>query len=1334
MAENFGTGVSRTLNAKDHQFSTVVWQKGKPPLDSEFNLVNQIAQELQDKLSEASTPSGWVGDYTRLMDDFVTNVSWSNMFRFGTQRDSEKRGFPIAVVNGWVVPVTATKIGDPPSSPNDTDHFNYITLDPPPTGVGDFRTDFIFLEVWKSQLSPGGTTSKPTATTVYKFGNVEHGGTNLSDDIQDPAIGFETSERVQVQYRIRVVSDVGLSGNNDGFDSSAVFGQGASSTETAYTFANMREELGDPGLWRAGDGDYTNSLGTVDGYCYAIPICSVFRRNSQAYDSDSNQNGGKNRNTAATSRDDAVEFLNTPTLSAAIDDAVTSLSLVTSSNTGLPTVQSAIRIDDEILTYAGISGNTLTGLVRGAYDSKEQEHKSGATVELLPLRPDSIFSDQVVKKDIFDLRHVVSLNGVDLQRLLHYNFNKLLKGDLKTTWKRSGAAGVRGTELLYVDRLTSTSPPAGVTKLDNTDNHRIFFSDVAVTQPGNIAMLAAPTTTGSEEDATLAGFGLSISATANLAFSNTWSNNGLDYIKIPISQFQNGFLTGHDDSVRFLADSELEETVKIWVDGDETEYTANKGGNDYFTVVAYGGGVPGPDDDLKITFGGDWITTTDNLILSITLQYSPGRGLSRTPNNIHEINFSTSTTDMLTRYFDTLHYEPIHLWGRINPDGYREEPAKVSEAYVDLGSKTAVICPFRRIGVPDVMVLDGSGFNGGSGLMPVGAAPKDEVDPLDLFRGSDNGGDEKCISMPLDWICMPSVGEVYTPILHETVGNFYRGINFFISHSEGAHATLDASETNYINTSYTDSQQFFSTTTDGSLAADYNRKISTGTGAIAAHDVAGMRKYDSNGREGLELPPFYGIARLFAVYEADDFIANDSAFDTTTRAALSTGATNLLRPDFDGSPIFIVKDGDDDCTFVLNADAIDLNKLASPPASFSDGEYVLEASVFGFDRGFLTSNSRLVLSRSTSHAAGDSIDSPDYILQSPVTSTVDIDLIYSRTPYQGDAFGGQENYLDRVFRSGCMSSAEIRNVLDNPLDYDTLTLDNQKTFEVLDGISFMTTLGSGTFSFPESFYTNSDIKAGYEQPTSWPPSTSLDPRPLVEYNALDSSNFYIANPSRLNMVDRLPLGSLFRDKDFIGQVVDCLGVQSDNFYAWNLKTIHRILMELPRTSSFLEDGEEIQGKEFSTFDGIGTYLTLVDGVIDDLLSTTVFKTERGGSAYISSSPIPGGPVENYFGEFDAGAARTSMLVGHALLVRCHPERVSGNEVTAGDELQLVIATHSYKPNDLNTSNSVSLQNSPTGSGEGYSAVDRYRLEGHPLVQNRVRSEPDTSLITLAKMV
>jgi len=299
----------------------VIWQMAKPPLDSELNFLQQLATDWRKTAVLTGTPSGWLGNGVNDGEAFITNASWSNWFRFGHQRTGEKAPIQWAVVNGWLVPVTGTLTGTPPGSPNDTDTWNKVTLGPPPSNSGDSRIDFVFLEVWQAKIAPNSsTTNKPSASSVYTYGNVEGGYSFLADDLIDPELGFETTQRVQVQYRIRVVTGlVGLTTFPDGFDPANVKGRGAAASDTAYTFSNMRTELGDPGLWRAGDGT-ANSLGTVDGYTYAIPLTVVFRRNSVAWDGDPGQNlnGGFNRNPTAVDRTGVLTFSTVPTLDASM--------------------------------------------------------------------------------------------------------------------------------------------------------------------------------------------------------------------------------------------------------------------------------------------------------------------------------------------------------------------------------------------------------------------------------------------------------------------------------------------------------------------------------------------------------------------------------------------------------------------------------------------------------------------------------------------------------------------------------------------------------------------------------------------------------------------------------------------------------------------------------------------------------------------------------------------------------------------------------------------------------------------------------------------------------
>jgi sugar lactone lactonase YvrE len=195
-----------------------------------------------------------------------------------------------ASVNGWNCLVTNTA--------GTNGIHNNIVLDTAPT-TGS-RYDLIFLEVFLAEL--GGTSAtisntanKPTATTIYLYGNTQYAGINATDDISE--IDAEINRRWQIQYRIRVVDNVAMDTYVDGVNcTTAVKAWGTNplaswsgytaGTGSAYTFQNNFNGNGNYGLYVAGDGSTTakNILGTVDGYTYAIPLAAVFRRNSGIYD------------------------------------------------------------------------------------------------------------------------------------------------------------------------------------------------------------------------------------------------------------------------------------------------------------------------------------------------------------------------------------------------------------------------------------------------------------------------------------------------------------------------------------------------------------------------------------------------------------------------------------------------------------------------------------------------------------------------------------------------------------------------------------------------------------------------------------------------------------------------------------------------------------------------------------------------------------------------------------------------------------------------------------------------------------------------------------------
>ncbi|MDO8641794.1 MAG: hypothetical protein Q7R33_09725 [Nitrosarchaeum sp.] len=263
MANDYGTTVSRTLPVDDRSFDTIVWQQGKPPLDSELNLVFDVMSEKLQRYIKNQTSSGFLS-----FNDFEFDPTWINKFKTGEM---------FAVVDGQQISVNPNGNG-------------YINLSPATVGLGNHRYDFVFLEVWKVLLIGDTTSHKPSASTIYNKGNVQDTFTTLPDDIVDPVIVAttpETTRRVQLQYRIRIQEDIGTptQQNSNIFDA-VTFGQGGTGTPVnPYSFTNLGTTIGDYGLWRAGNGDVISrtQLQTIDGYTYAIPIAIVFRRSQDVY-------------------------------------------------------------------------------------------------------------------------------------------------------------------------------------------------------------------------------------------------------------------------------------------------------------------------------------------------------------------------------------------------------------------------------------------------------------------------------------------------------------------------------------------------------------------------------------------------------------------------------------------------------------------------------------------------------------------------------------------------------------------------------------------------------------------------------------------------------------------------------------------------------------------------------------------------------------------------------------------------------------------------------------------------------------------------------------------
>jgi hypothetical protein len=1421
MARNYGTGVSRVLDPTARQFMTVIWQQGKCPLDAEYALMSDMAGDWARAAVLRGTPSGWLTNAVGTEEDFVTDPTYSNWFRTGKQRTGEKGAILWANVNGWLVPVTGTGTGTPPGVPDDTSTWNKITLDPPPSNSGDSRIDFAFLEVWLAKVAPSpATLNKPTSTNLYRYGNVEGGMTYLADDLQDPAIGFETTQRVQLQYRIRVVSGlIGLTSYPDGFDPTVVKGRGAATADTAYTFTNMRQELGDPGLWRAGDGT-SNSLATVDGYTYAIPLCGVFRRNSVAWDGDPSQNlnGAFNRNPTATDRTGVKTFSTVPTLSADLTSSALALTLTSVSNIPLPltpAIPAYIQIGDEILTYQSITGvtMTITATGRGSLGSKAEAHKAGDVVTILSGRPDGLFSDQITKTDILDLRHAVNPNGFNYDTLLQAGLDKLLRGELRSTWKRSGG-GPQGPFVLYQDKISSSAPALGVTLLDAPDGHRMVFSDAAMQQC--MEFIATPAAVAGQPINTTWSLSLNGAHTA-LALAGSFSPT--DILTIPVAQLKTGMPGGDADQVSFVSSAGA---VSIRIDGQS--YTLKEGLHYSITPVT------GPTSDLVITLLAGFPTTTKAMYISFHVQYGPGRGLSRRPDSLHNLAFlSASSDDMVQQAGVPSNNFPLRtawapLWSKYRNSTFRNMLPVTAESYVDLGSKTVILTPFRKVALPsNTGVLTGTYANpnydevvcsgtvgagndtttftdatatfvtnvpavvagdivvvsspvaavgeyrvtvtpvapGGEtaltldhqmptaanvvydivtsqGIMPLetvaGAAKWTTTDPLGLFCSHTYMADpNNYITLPRKLV--PGWGEVRVPIIHTDQSPFYEGVNFLINATKGA--IPPTTEPNYIPFPAAATWTPFTTWNFvgmGSPAA-YNTVV-----AINGLDHAGMRFFTDTrglGREGLELPPFYGIARLFAVYGADDYVTggHGTNYDTTSRAFVANNSVNILRQNFDGPVFWIEIDDDGDSTFVLNAEAIDITKIPAPftPATFAAGKYIIEASIFGFDRNTfdLNHDARIVISRAHPVFPAAGPVSPVLVIPGPAHATDEIAINYSRTPYQGDAWGSQTTQTDIAQKVGPLLTATAYQIASTELNEAALTRPNQKNLEVLASVGFVTTLGSGRLSGDRTAETFDFRNVGYEALTSWPPASAIAPRPLINTSALVTGEAGDLSTEYSNCIERLPLGALYRDKDFRGGYI--AGNSSSHVRAPLVYTNSRSpgVLAASIAADQAYDQLEVSGSMSSLASGqAGEQIVHADGEQGNYGLLVNYRTSRGGSVFSSTAPHPGGEFASQFWPTGTSSSYEGVLTGTACLVRNTVTSVGATEVSAGGELMLLITTTAT--NLSNAAKDLQVFLGTNGTGEGHSAADLYRLPSHPLEVDNVRGDTDPSSIVLAK--
>ena len=1495
MSDYFGPKVERFFDVKDREFSPV-FQPDTPVISEEINLLMQSESEKRREQLQEQVPSGWISDPSDPYADYSFDRKASNLFWLG-RSGSEDGKINWAVVNGWTVPVAGTL---------STDLKNSIQLPPPPSTTSSSDVNFVFLEVWKAKISPDGSVNKPSDDRIYRFGNAEFGGTNLDNQMLDPRIQKETSERVQLQYRIRVIEGVDPQASPYGFNS-AIKAQGpldnpTTSNDPSYQFENMAEKLGDPGLWRAGVENQINAntigllnqsqLETVDGFVYAVPIAFVFRRTAESWGVDK-QSGGFDRNPSMTDRSQA-EVLPTVSLAADIDETATTITVDTSlSSTKFPANDGLIKVDDEIISYSTWSGTTITVDSRGAKDSHPTKHASGKEVIHVSGHPEGLFSDQITARDVFDLRHVINVQGTDPTALLQKNFNDLVQNRLRTQWKES-LGDVKGTKHYQVDYFSTTAPsPAQnnyVYEKDAPDGFRKVFSDAASLQPGNLLYL---NTDGTDSDTTE----FALNPTINVFKQNggaTWRRG--DLFRVPISQYRSTF--ANENKVRWVHPREYRnednyDPVELWFgetnpsnstaglqqqvqpefddnngprfivlgkkpdnlpdqyvtssgssnsvdfNGDEIEITnvnftdtptgefvhqelvnqdaviiiedapvgyqgayrilGSDGGTGLQVVELDGSTNPSftpstetvnwyirleetteSDDNAFIVLyrgftNSDVDFADEGLYLSYGLLYHPNQGLTYCPEDGLEVRLEDggggaylrqdtypnveSDTVRITKKSPVV---PMEMYPHKHDDfvirgnDLSQNIEKTwSEAYVDRGSKTVLYQPVRSVSYT-------------AGVNPLGSPPSYQSIGTTFDFNLNTGQDSVLIPNEM----LPALGRLDVPFLDDTTGpdDHPYGINAVLVGSTSAAGNVPENS-ELINNRILGVYDPINLT-----PGDYNT-VDSGYGSGGTEDALVCRFYDKGGVRGIELPPHFGISRLYGVYELSDYNTNDGEFVAGSNGEYrqkksSYQGQNLLRTDIDRRSLIIT----DDNTFVIPEDVLDesfLNYASNPCGAnitgLGNGQFIVEFAGFMFEDW---TDDLVRFHVVNDYTAGTTQAEIRMLAYAPVPSADTFSVISKRTPYQGNLSGTMPtsttsttnlSFHDYNAKPEADTSGDF-TAANEEIDKRNARLENPAQLEVLATIPFVTTLGTGKISGDSVAGSYTDV--GYLDQSNFPDITT-DRK--VKSGAHLCSHEPTTGDLYTGVTERLPIGLLASDHLFLGE-----GLNGDNKRFWiaseqDAKAFldYDLDNALPKTPV---SGEVI----FSDGTSGGNQV----GVSYDA-SECLYRTYRGGVLASEDSQDPGnkagafllsGPrvykdhpylrdfsteyiqalEDNGFSSLDAedlaslkakyrkkAQIHGAVLFGVACLVTTQKELVTDSNLTSnnGGELQMLIATGSSFGKDLFMDPldddqvreylDVLTQQRFDGVGERFNAADRYRLEGRPLIKgSENKPEPD----------
>lgn len=600
-------------------------------------ILDQVREfERLAEVTRRTTPSGFLfegisngNDLSSFKGLNSTGTNDADTIRFS---DSTSDKYIEALVHGYKIKLNTTN----------TKHVDFVLPEAPSTGT---RQDMVVLEVWKEVVDKETGLFFPFGNTHYADSNpVDE--TNLSDvqgtvtgseyfidstgiysvransvtekflSNKDHNIGMlESGDYFQIRYRLRTLSDVDSSIGFDGMlkDTSGNYfapqGQlqnapASTSSDTQAVGVISKDHVGnDKGVFNGGLKTGSNTMNSItdlsfDGMTYTIPMFVVNRKNKDVYGM-GNNNGTAFSNTWVVDFSDAnmdrleVHGVNGQTL-VSIGSSVYKVldSNSTSGKARLQYVSGVITAPNGNGSHE-YNGNVETFLFESALvdDGRWISNKSYA----INARPEGLFSDQVDRRDVLDLRHKVSIKGFDSDKLSEDMVDVVLSGDYRQEWGNkldfdpdgNGLATVADSTFCNVQLqsigLGSTVPDAhlntDITKLLSCKNgldiglngQRTRISDISGADTYSFAIVdqSQPDDLESENDVVVYN---AIAHTINVDLTTLTSN-------VSGNAFNEKFVSGHTPSM-------------YWGDGTEINgnWVANSDYDWTFTITSGDGG------------------------------------------------------------------------------------------------------------------------------------------------------------------------------------------------------------------------------------------------------------------------------------------------------------------------------------------------------------------------------------------------------------------------------------------------------------------------------------------------------------------------------------------------------------------------------------------------------------------------------------------------------------------------------------------------------------------------------------------------------------------------